>query len=292
MILQRDISKLSHRLYLEACETLGKKTALRVQESTIERDYCLAWLLNVLAQHPLLSSALAFKGGTALRRVHFGEYRFSEDLDFTLRRPLELEAIFAAFDEVFKTLQDTSGVAFRRSPDPPVRHPRNDTFYLLYKGPLPAESSVKIDITRGETIVFELERKPILRTYPEFADLPENRPLLVYSFAEITVEKALAVTDDARREPRDLYDLWYIQEAGRMPPPEELIDGLGRKLESREGRANDVLVPRLERVEKMLARAWDNRLRRQVQHLPEFESCFRSVKRLLADFDDLRRAEH
>ncbi len=290
MILQRDISKLSHRLYLEACASVGKKNALRVQESVIERDYCLAWLLNVLAQHPLLSGGLAFKGGTALRRVHFGEYRFSEDLDFTLQQPQELDAIFAAFDEVFKTLREASGVSFRRSPDPPIRHQRNDTFHLLYKGPLLAENSVKVDITRGETIVFQLERKPILRTYPEFADLPEHRALLVYSFPEITVEKTLAITDDARREPRDLYDLWYIQEAGHMPPPEELIDGLGRKLASREGRANDVLVPRLERAEKILARTWDSRLRRQVQHLPEFEGCLRRVKRLLTNFDDLRRA--
>jgi predicted nucleotidyltransferase component of viral defense system len=45
----------------------------------------LAWLLCSMASHPVLSEALAFKGGTALRRVHFGEYLFSEDLDFTYR---------------------------------------------------------------------------------------------------------------------------------------------------------------------------------------------------------------
>ncbi len=220
--------------------------------------------------------------------MHFGEYRFSEDLDFTLQQPLEPEALFAAFDDLFRKLQQESGITFRRSPDPPVRHTRNDTFYLIYKGPLPAESSVKVDVTRGETLVFALERKPVIRTYAEFSDLPEDPMLLVYSFPEIAVEKTLAVTDDARREPRDLYDLWYIQEAGHLPHPEDLVDGLSRKLASREGRADDVLVPRLERVEKMLARTWDSRLRRQVQQLPEFDACFRNVKRLLADFDRLR----
>ncbi|MGH8325362.1 MAG: nucleotidyl transferase AbiEii/AbiGii toxin family protein [Steroidobacteraceae bacterium] len=288
MILQRDISKLANRLYVEACSSIGKKHALRIPETMIERDYCLAWFLNGLARHPLLSRELAFKGGTALRRVHFGEYRFSEDLDFTLRQSLELEAIFAALDEVFQALHAESGIAFRRSPDPPVRHTRNDTFYLIYKGPLPAENSVKVDVTRGETLVFELEQKPIIRTYAEFADLPDDRALLVYSFPEIAVEKTLAVTDDARREPRDLYDLWYIQEAGHCPHPESLVDGLSRKLASRDGRADDVLVPRLERVEKILSRTWENRLRKQVQQLPEFEGCYRNVKRLLADLDNLR----
>jgi hypothetical protein len=171
-----------------------------------------------------------------------------------------LEALFAAFDEVFQALREESGIAFWRSPDPPMRHTRNDTFHLIYKGPLPAENSVKVDVTKGETVVFALEQKPVIRTYAEFADLPDDRALLVYSLPEIVVEKTLAVTDDARREPRDLYDLWYIQEDGHCPHAESLVDGLGRKLASRDGRADDVLVPRLERVEKILARSWESRV--------------------------------
>ncbi len=41
---------------------------------------------------------LAFKGGTALKRCYFGDYRFSEDLDFTLTKPV-------AFDELIKRLE-------------------------------------------------------------------------------------------------------------------------------------------------------------------------------------------
>jgi predicted nucleotidyltransferase component of viral defense system len=291
MIPQRDISRLANRLYVGACESIGKKQALRIPESIIERDYCLAWLLCVVSQHPLLSEVLAFKGGTALRRVHFGDYRFSEDLDFTLVRDVELDGIFAAFDEVFERLRGESGIAFRRSVEPPTRHVRNDTFYFEFKGPLPAQNSVKVDITRGETLVFDLEQKPVIRSYPEFADMPDKRHLLVYSFAEIVIEKTLAVTDGARREPRDLYDLWYIQSAGHLPAPQDLVHGLNRKLASREGRAEDILTPRLEKAEKVLRRAWEQRLRSQVMSLPEFDGCYRDVKRLLTDFDRLRERQ-
>ena len=142
MIPQRDISRLANRLYVEACESIGKKQALRIPEAAIERDYCLAWLLCAMTQHPVLSEALAFKGGTALRRIHFGEYRFSEDLDFT---------------------------------DEPVRHVRNDTFYFEFQGPRPARNSVKVDVTRGETLVFALERKPMICSYSEYSDLPADR---------------------------------------------------------------------------------------------------------------------
>jgi hypothetical protein len=288
MILQKDISKLANRLYVEACDSIGKKRALRIPEATIERDYCLAWLLCAMTQHPVLSEALAFKGGTALRRVHFGNYRFSEDLDFTLVRELELDAVFAAFDETFERLKREAGIDFRRSAGEPTRHVRNDTFYFEFKGPLPAPNSVKVDVTRGETLVFDLEHKPVLRTYAEFGDLPDDRHLLVYSFSEIVIEKTLAVTDGARREPRDLYDLWFIQEAGYLPAPEDLVEGLNRKLASRENRADDILVPRLDKVAKILDRAWELRLRSQVMDLPEFEGCYRDIKRLMAYFDRLR----
>jgi hypothetical protein len=37
----------------------------------LERDYCLAWFLVGLSQTQL-SEILIFKGGTALKRCHFG----------------------------------------------------------------------------------------------------------------------------------------------------------------------------------------------------------------------------
>lgn len=50
-----------------------------------------------------------------------------------------------------------------------------------------------------------------------------------------------------------------------------------------------MLVPRLEQVEKTLKQRWNDRLRMQVMSLPEFDGCYREVKRLLSDFDQLRQ---
>jgi predicted nucleotidyltransferase component of viral defense system len=75
MVPQRNLSRISNNL-----RQPGKR---RIPEAVIERDYCLAWFLTILAQHGL-RDFLAFKGGTALRRCWFENYRFSEDLDFSL----------------------------------------------------------------------------------------------------------------------------------------------------------------------------------------------------------------
>jgi len=71
VIPQRNISLLSNRLANEG----GR----RIREDGFERDYCLAWFLAVLSQSEL-KTVLGFKGGTALKRCYFPDYRFSEDL--------------------------------------------------------------------------------------------------------------------------------------------------------------------------------------------------------------------
>jgi hypothetical protein len=76
VIPQRNISLLSNRL------AAGGR--VRIREDVLERDYCLTWLLCAFAQSDL-QPVLAFNGGTALKRCYFADYRFSEDLDFTLR---------------------------------------------------------------------------------------------------------------------------------------------------------------------------------------------------------------
>ena len=92
MIPQRNISLLANRL--------ARAGGRRIPESVLERDYCLAWLLSSLTGSDLRSK-LAFKGGTALKRCYFGDYRFSEDLDFTLAKKIEFAEIREGLDEVY-----------------------------------------------------------------------------------------------------------------------------------------------------------------------------------------------
>ena len=49
----------------------------------IELDYLQSWILAAISRVPALGDSLVFKGGTALKKCYFGDYRFSEDLDFS-----------------------------------------------------------------------------------------------------------------------------------------------------------------------------------------------------------------
>ena len=48
---------------------------MRVSQMVIEKDYALSYLLAGIAANPDLSETLIFKGGTALKKLYFGNYR-------------------------------------------------------------------------------------------------------------------------------------------------------------------------------------------------------------------------
>jgi hypothetical protein len=152
VIPQRNISLLSNRL--------AAGGGVRIREDVLERDYCLAWFLCCLAESDL-KPVLAFKGGTALKRCYFGDYRFSEDLDFTLQQPVPFEEIRARLERVYAAVHEQSSISFVFDREDPRQHANSYTFYLSYTGPFPRGSNVKVDITINELVVFPLAERVI-----------------------------------------------------------------------------------------------------------------------------------
>lgn len=272
MIPQNQISKLSNRLFRE-------QGGRRILENVLERDYCIAWFLIGISQRPIRSK-LVFKGGTALSRCYFLNYRFSEDLDFSLLQPLSVEEIFQELEGVYAEVKKLSNITFRFSRNDPQTHKNSYTFYLAYEGPLPATSKpkeVKVDITINERIYYPPAEIPVLKNYGEYTDILENQKIFVYPITEIVSEKTIALHDRARTEPRDLYDLWYIL-TEQMTTVPDCMDGIRAKLEHR-GKELDQIKEEFTKKEARLKKTWEQRLSTQVSVLPEFDWVFRAVKR-------------
>ena len=274
MIPQRNISLISNTLV-----TAGGR---RIPEAVIERDYVLAWFLTGLAGHPL-REVLAFKGGTALRRCWFEDYRFSEDLDFTLTRPITFENILTGLNEIFAAVEAASGLQIAFDREDRHGHQNSHTFYLRYQGPLPAANDVKVDITINEVLCFPLQDRPIQRTYDSFDDLPGGPTVKVYAIEEIAVEKLLALSVRARNEPRDLYDLWYLFDSTNMRVAEMRAE-LDAKLALRQ-RVIAGMEQAIAAKEDRLRRLWAARLAHQMNHLPPFDDVFREVLRAVRAAD-------
>jgi len=274
MIPQRNISLLANRL--------AKEGGRRIPDYALERDYCLAWFLAALAESDL-KAVLGFKGGTALKRCFFGDYRFSEDLDFTLTAQVTPEELRARLEPVYAAVLDASGIRFSFDREDRQKHENSFTFYLRYEGPLPRGNDVKVDITLSEMLVYPLQERAVLRGYDEFTDLPENRRLLAYSLEEITTEKTLALADKARNEPRDLYDLWHLTSNEGIEIG-QLAGAMRKKLEFR-GKPCAGLADAIRAKEARLKALWNPRLGYQMAELPEFDDVFRAVQRTLRQAD-------
>jgi predicted nucleotidyltransferase component of viral defense system len=274
MIPQRNLSLISNML--------ASGGARRIPEAVIERDYAIAWLLTGLAGHPL-REVLAFKGGTALRRCWFADYRFSEDLDFTLIQPVSFEEILTGLNEIFSVVQNACGLRMTFDRQDRHGHQNSHTFYLRYQGPLPAANDVKVDITIDEIICFPLAERPILRTYDGFSDLPQGPAVKVYALEEIVIEKLLALSDRARNEPRDLYDLRYLLNETDLRIA-DLRGELDAKLAHRR-RAAAGIEQAIAIKEDRLKRLWTTRLAHQMDTLPPFDEVFRDVMRAVRAAD-------
>lgn len=277
MIPQRNLSLLSNRL--------ARKGGRRIPEAVFERDYCLSWFLVGLSKTSL-TNLLAFKGGTAIKKCYIPDYRFSEDLDFTLREDVSFEKIEECLAIVFEYAERASGIKLRISRYDRHSHENCHTFFLGYEGPLPSVSAkeVKVDITINEKLVFPIASKPVLKAYDEYEDLPENGRIGVYSLNEIVSEKIIALLDPARNEPRDLYDLWHLTTNGYANLA-YLTEAVELKIKFRGKELTDV-KENLIHKEARLKKLWQARLSSQMILLPEFEQVFRATLR------ELRQAKY
>lgn len=280
MIPQRNLSLLSNEL--------ARKGGRRIPEAILERDYCLSWFLVGLSQSSL-REILLFKGGTAIKKCYIADYRFSEDLDFTFTKEVPFEIIQEGLDKVFRKIKQQSGIQFNFSRLDRHPHQNSHTFFLSYEGPLPAVTprEVKVDITLRERVVFSIQEKPVLAGYAQYEDIPKNSKVRVYSLEEIAAEKVVALSDRARNEPRDLYDLWHLL-VNQYVEIEALFEAIGEKLTFR-GRSSSSVGEEFFQKEARLRKLWNERLSAQVALLPEFDQVYRAVKRELRQAGFLKR---
>ncbi|MCG8333668.1 MAG: nucleotidyl transferase AbiEii/AbiGii toxin family protein [Proteobacteria bacterium] len=98
---------------IEKNEVLKIAKNLNLRPDTVEKDYVLGWMLFGISAHPT-TNTWAFKGGTSLKKCFFETFRFSEDLDFTVKENAHLDEDFLldAFDSIADSLSETVGIEF------------------------------------------------------------------------------------------------------------------------------------------------------------------------------------
>ena len=217
-----------------------------------------------------------FKGGTVLKKIYFEDYRFSEDLDFTLLDDsIPNEQIFGWFSEVFEFIQEEANIPLEIV-DNNEHEDGGINFYISYTGPLGGQGNnkrVKVDISRSETLEFEPVMKTVIISY---SDLEEHR-LLCYSLEEVLVEKIRTVMQ--RMQARDFYDIWFLLEQHGMDAAFHMNE-FAKKCAGKNLNHLDFTKKLSERIPQYKGR-WKSSMSEQIKDLPDFDKVEREVQRHL-----------
>lgn len=248
----------------------------KLKDTQVEKDYVLGWILLAISSNELLSKCLVFKGGTVLKKVYFEEYRFSEDLDFTLLdEKITNEMLLKEFEKIYAFVKEKANITLQfKSSD--THESGSLVFYINYVGPLQGNidsRDVKVDITRDEVLEFDIETRKVIITY---TDLPQDSfSLQCYSLSEVLIEKMAALM--GRTEPRDLFDFWYLTEIERLSVKDHKME-FERKAKNKKHNPAE-FEQRVLAKEKNFKQGWEKKLENQIDDLPKYDNVFREAKR-------------
>jgi len=214
--------------------SVSQKT--QVQQYIVEKDYALSYLLAAIVSTYGLGENLILKGGTALKKLYFADYRFSEDLDYSTRVMGSIKQIDSLMETVVHSMGELLNERgpFQVALEPLLLkqpHPGDQKAYLV-RVQFPEQRQplcrLKVEITVDEPILTPVEIRPVLHGFAEEIDVS----IPVYSLTEITAEKLRALLQSkarlqergwgASRVCRDYYDLWNLLQVPGLKSPDLL----------------------------------------------------------------------
>jgi predicted nucleotidyltransferase component of viral defense system len=273
---------------ISATELRRLAGAWNADVTVVERDYVLSWVLAGLYRPAVLAERLVFKGGTALRKCYFPDYRFSADLDFTLRASLPSQELRSEIEVGCQVITEESGlelvpVDFRTLRDVPGEEAHQGR--IEYTGPLGRwggdQPRVKLDLTIYETLVLPPEQRPVHHPYSDAVAL--NLIVPAYALEEMLAEKLRAMLRRARA--RDLYDVWQLFTRYTSALDWERARVVLEEKARYKGFTFDSVAAFLTPENRQTwASSWEASLRRQVSIVAEYDQVVAEVERALADF--------
>ena len=166
---------------------------MSVPIDAVEFDYGLSYVLAATYAQANLRESLVFKGGTALHKAYFPDYRFSVDLDFTAlggprgdKLERTVESVARDVEQMLSEYGPFAVTSTRRTER--SAHPSGQEAFVVqiqfpwHRSP---QRSIKIEITVDEPVALEPEIHPLLHPYGEALEVH----LPVYRLEEIVAEK-------------------------------------------------------------------------------------------------------
>ncbi len=175
------------------------------QMSQVEQDMIICRALVELYSHPFLAEQLAFRGGTALFKLHLPPARYSEDIDLVQMQPGPIGTVM---DAVQEKLNYWLGVPKRKQSEGRVTL----IWRVESEEGLPLRLKVEINSREHFTVL----------GYEKLTFKMESRwhsgtaIISTYGIDELLGTKLRALYQ--RKKGRDLFDLWHAATSTELQP--------------------------------------------------------------------------
>lgn len=245
----------------------------KVALGMLEKDYILTEVLKALSQLPGLHKSLVFKGGTALRKVYFPHWRYSEDLDFTVTLDIPKEELRQNLNSWYQQVEQTTQIRLTTR----MLHKANGYARVRtqFLGPLAHPAMIYMDLSFDEPLCLKPEfRKVLTAPFPN-----EERTVQVYPLEELMAEKMRSLVE--RGKSRDYYDVWrLLKEQCSQINLEQLGTVLEKKLKHK-GLSLKSIENFLPESPAGIKRYWEKDLSQQVTTLLPLEDVLSELKEML-----------
>jgi len=175
------------------------------QLSQVEQDLIISRTLLELYSHPFLAENLAFRGGTALFKLHLPPARYSEDIDLVQIRP---GAIGPVMDAVQERLNPWLGVPKRKLSEGRV------TLIWRVESEEGLPLRLKVEINSREHFTLQGYRQVPFKMNSRWRS--GTASISTYGIDELLGTKLRALYQ--RKKGRDLFDLWYAASVLKVNP--------------------------------------------------------------------------
>jgi predicted nucleotidyltransferase component of viral defense system len=251
-------------------EIKEKAREYSVPVSTIERDYAQNWLLKYM-YHP----NIILKGGTGIKKVYHENYRFSDDLDFSLTHPIKDKDLFTHMNEAVDKATEDVGINFQISSKFAKTKTgfRGKIYFNIIKNAAGTPLSIKVDITNydNEIILLPTEKKKVFHSYSDEL----NAEIEVYSLEEIFTEKIRALIQRTRA--RDLYDTGMLYDLINKDKVLQILD------EKFNFKGVILDISSLTKRKDDFSNAWDASLNHQLKVIPNFKIFFNKIITIISE---------
>ncbi|MFQ6069829.1 MAG: nucleotidyl transferase AbiEii/AbiGii toxin family protein [Candidatus Aminicenantales bacterium] len=243
--------------------------ALGLEPRVIDLDYVIGCYLCFLGTQPTVQKKWLFKGGTALRKCYFEEYRFSEDLDFTVLGIISVEDLRNVLRSANIAMQDAIGIRTdeRETVVDIIEDDYGKESYearIYYFGPWNyggSPRSIRIHTNRDESLVFPTNMLSVFHQYSDIEELPPAT-IQVYSLEEMMAEKLRAFSGQRKQAiPHDIFDLYHLSK--NIDSVEEVVEAFPQKCQ-----AKGISIDAID-LDKVIARKseYENNWRQGLEYL-------------------------